>query len=169
MRSMSMSLSRPKSENALPLRWPTSMACTTCTYSLSRVETLWTHGNCIWTTAKSSMNARSTSPTNNPFTPDNPTLCCPDGPEHHTRYCQCRVICSRQYGGRRVVQALDNLDNGAVDGRLHQTTQLKRSSLPSAPMSGAIDVKRMDGACSREMPSQQTKWRRRTTYEHSAG
>jgi len=64
MRSMSMSLSRLKSESALPLRWPTSMGSSTSMYSLSPVETPWTLGNCTWTTARSSTNARSTNPAN---------------------------------------------------------------------------------------------------------
>src|SRR5262245_19502629 len=113
---MSMTLSRLTSENALPLRWPTSMGSPICMCSPSLVETSWTRGNCTWTTAKSSTNAPSTSPANNPLTANVPTAWCTDVPEHRIRYFQCRRIGSRQCAALRAVEALDSLGNGGPIG-----------------------------------------------------
>jgi hypothetical protein len=62
-----MSLSRPKSENGLPLRWATCMGSSTSMSQPSPVETPWTHANCTWTTVRSSTSAHSINLVNNPI------------------------------------------------------------------------------------------------------
>jgi hypothetical protein len=95
-RSTSMSLSRPKSENVLPLRWPTCMASSTCISARHPVERPWTHTSSAWTTARLSTSARSINRDPNPLTPvmpiarhmgfsstGQPTLFCDRSGRHH--------------------------------------------------------------------------------------
>ena len=65
MRSMWMSLLRPRSENVLPLRWPTCMASSTCMSPPLRAGRLLTCTSSTWTTARLSMSARNISPAPN--------------------------------------------------------------------------------------------------------
>jgi hypothetical protein len=67
MRLTSMISSRLKSENGLPLRWPTSMGSSTSMCAPSPVGTLWTRASYTWTTARSSTNARSINLVSNPI------------------------------------------------------------------------------------------------------
>jgi hypothetical protein len=64
-RLTSMTLSRRKSENGLPLRWATCMGSSTSMSRPSPAGTPWTRTGYTWTTARSSTNARSINLVNN--------------------------------------------------------------------------------------------------------
>jgi hypothetical protein len=66
MRLTSMTLSRLKSENGLPLRWLTSMGSSTSMSLPSHAGTPWTRASYTWTTARSSTNVRSINLVSNP-------------------------------------------------------------------------------------------------------
>jgi hypothetical protein len=67
MRSMWMSLLRPRSENGLPLHWPTCMGSSICISPPFHAGRLLMCTSSTWTTARLSMSAHNTSPARNPL------------------------------------------------------------------------------------------------------
>jgi hypothetical protein len=88
-----MTLLRPKNENDSLSHWPTSTGSSTSTCSPSLARTLPIRANCTWTTARSSMSTRSTSPAPNLLVLGFPVIRCISTLADSLRRFQCGAFC----------------------------------------------------------------------------
>jgi hypothetical protein len=129
MPSTSMTLLHPKSENGLPLRWPTCMGSSISMCAPSRAGTPWIRTSCTWTTARSSTSARNTSPALNPLTPDLPATQPAGFPENSFRHPQCLGVSVLRGVALSIGQTLDRAGGGGADGRTHRHHTANESAL----------------------------------------
>jgi hypothetical protein len=128
MPSTSMTLSHPKSENGLPLRWATSMGSSTSMCAPSRAGTPRIRTSCTWMTARSSTSARNTSPALNPLTPDLPATQSAGFPENRVRHTRCLVVSVLRSVAPAIAQSLGHTGGGGADGRSHWHRTAKESA-----------------------------------------
>jgi hypothetical protein len=133
MPSTSMTLLHPKSENGLPLRWPTSTGSSTSMCAPSRAGTPWTRTSCTWMTARSSTSARNTSPALNPLTPELSATQSARFPENNIRHPKGLVVSVLRGVAPSIAQTLGHTGGGGADGRTHR----HRTAKESAPIVGS--------------------------------